>query len=788
MTELATPPPASPTGETRLASRLWAFLTFPWHRTLAGRCFVALLVVLAISMITTVIMVQGRVHKAFEDRFLTEVDGKVGYLVQRFEALDPGVSAAEIQDLADRYVAFGRLDLRGVRVIDEDGDLVAQAVAPGFEDTYGAIPSGRPDAPEIEQQGKVFAATTSIPGGNGLAILQTLWDPAPTLDIARTLLNWGRLRTGLTTLLILLAIPLVLHRLVTRPIAQVEYAMREVAGDRIDVGLPDTSIIELQRMNRTLTVFRENMLERLKLARRGAAAEARAAELQQDQLAESERRRVEREAARLAELEEAKALGDQERALIAKLTEVIERAGAGDYTVRMETDPDASEATMRISRLVNDLVEDMERGLLGVADTLGCLADGKISARMEGEYMGAFAVLQTSVNAAAERLDNALSEISERATDILGDSSDLSAAASELSIRTERTASAVAETTGALEAMVSSIAETARLAGTARENATRTEAEVLESDTVVADAIDAMEQIRVLSERITRTLAIIDDIAFQTNLLALNAGVEAARAGSAGRGFAVVASEVRALAGKVSEAAQQIGDLVHTSSERIEEGVGRVGRTGETLSSLGRRVREIGAQVEEIADAASTQSENADEMNEMMGEIDRATQQNAAMFEETTAANLSLKGAASRMLGVVADFGTSTDTDDRHWADAEGRADSASADAARRARKARDQGAMRNMQDHADRDAGRRPERGDRAETASVPDGDAAAPGGRKPVADPGHTSNGTRTGSSVNWTGASDEAARSTAFGPPRRSDARDRTDMDGDREAGAA
>jgi methyl-accepting chemotaxis protein len=149
---------------------------------------------------------------------------------------------------------------------------------------------------------------------------------------------------------------------------------------------------------------------------------------------------------------------------------------------------------------------------------------------------------------------------------------------------------------------------------------------------------------------------VIDEIAFQTNLLALNAGVEAARAGDAGRGFAVVASEVRALAQRSADAAREIKTLIATSTQHVEQGVDLVGRTGEALERIIAQVTQLEARVVDIALATQEQAIGVQQVNVAINEMDRVTQQNAALVEESTAAGMALAEEADVLAGLIRKF------------------------------------------------------------------------------------------------------------------------------------
>ena len=198
--------------------------------------------------------------------------------------------------------------------------------------------------------------------------------------------------------------------------------------------------------------------------------------------------------------------------------------------------------------------------------------------------------------------------------------------------------------------------EAAKGASEARSSVGQTQSEATEGGTVVREAVQAMDDIQRSATEIGKIVELIDGIAFQTNLLALNAGVEAARAGDAGKGFAVVANEVRALAQRSAGAANDITALIRSSAQQVERGVALVGRSGDAFDRIAGKVGEVAALVSDIAKVSERQSTGLGQVNGSIHEMDRMTQQNAAMVEQTNAAAQSLAGQAGQLHQLVDRF------------------------------------------------------------------------------------------------------------------------------------
>lgn len=289
---------------------------------------------------------------------------------------------------------------------------------------------------------------------------------------------------------------------------------------------------------------------------------------------------------------------------------------------------------------------------------LKALAERDLTFRMNYDLPAGYLKLQDNFNAALDQLAAAMNEIDSHASDIATGAKEISDATMEMSQRTERQAASLEETSAALEEVTSAVSKSAKNAKDASSVANDAQKDAHAGNTVSQKTMGAMQRIAKASGEIVQVISVMDEIAFQTNLLALNAGVEAARAGDAGKGFAVVAFEVRALAQRSAEAAKEIKGLISTSEKEVGGGVKLVDENGKALSNIVADIEKINGLMVEVAQSQKEQSTALGEINSAVSQMDQATQQNAAMVEQSSAASRLMADNARKLAELSSMFKT----------------------------------------------------------------------------------------------------------------------------------
>ncbi|MEL7299548.1 MAG: methyl-accepting chemotaxis protein [Pseudomonadota bacterium] len=360
-----------------------------------------------------------------------------------------------------------------------------------------------------------------------------------------------------------------------------------------------------------------------------------------------------------------------ERILEGGMTTVLDREGVPTRLLLIGQDITRDhEKLLAAEAAKRQLMDEQAKVMDSVSNALAALARGDLSERLSEPFAEGYDALRVDLNHALEMLSAAMRGVLENADAISAEAGEITNAAQDLSRRTENQAVTLEETAAALDVLTKNLALAAGETEQADAVVRRARDHAQKSGDVVSKAVEAMGQISDSSREISRIISVIDDIAFQTNLLALNAGVEAARAGDAGRGFAVVASEVRALAQRSADAAREITALISKSGGHVELGVEMVGEAGRALRAIVETIEDVSSNVSRIASSATEQSGSIAEINAAVTNLDRVTQQNAAMFEETTAASHALTTEAAQLRDAMAQFRVSKEREPSRTDDA----------------------------------------------------------------------------------------------------------------------
>ena len=284
------------------------------------------------------------------------------------------------------------------------------------------------------------------------------------------------------------------------------------------------------------------------------------------------------------------------------------------------------------------------------------IAGGDLSQSIRTEGRDEVADLLRALDEMQRGLGTLVAQVRDASGNIATASQEIATGNQDLSHRTEQTASNAQAAVSSLSEITATVQQTASSSQMANQLAASASTTATRGGSVVAQAVSSMHEISASSRKIGDIIGLIDSIAFQTNILALNAAVEAARAGEQGRGFAVVASEVRSLAQRSAAAASDIKVLIQSSVTAVDGGVRHVEDAGTAMKDIVSSVQRVGDIIGEITAAASEQSAGIGQVNQSVGEIDRMTQQNAALVEESAAAAESLREQAARLSKVVQQF------------------------------------------------------------------------------------------------------------------------------------
>jgi len=298
----------------------------------------------------------------------------------------------------------------------------------------------------------------------------------------------------------------------------------------------------------------------------------------------------------------------------------------------------------------------IDGGLKETRKHLRAIAGGDLTTALHPWGKDEAAELMLELRDMQSALIGMVSQVRKVGTEVVHSSSEIASGALDLSRRTEQAAANLEETAASMAQMTTTVRTATDLASEASAVARTNAGMAAKGGQVMSAIVAKMTAIHASSTKISEIISVIDGIAFQTNILALNAAVEAARAGEQGRGFAVVASEVRMLAKRSSDAAREIKVILGDSVQEIESGTGVVRAAGETIDEIVGTSEHVNHLLHDVASSAKEQHEGIEQIGQAVNELDKMTQQNAALVEQTAAAASAMRDQAVSLSDGMAKF------------------------------------------------------------------------------------------------------------------------------------
>jgi len=250
-------------------------------------------------------------------------------------------------------------------------------------------------------------------------------------------------------------------------------------------------------------------------------------------------------------------------------------------------------------------------------------------------------------------LSQAASDLSAGAEQVASAAGQVSSGSTSLAQGSSEQAASLEETSAAAEQINSMALKNAKNSRSAADLVGQSQQRFAETNQALAEMVQAMGDINASSEKISKIIKVIDEIAFQTNILALNAAVEAARAGEAGMGFAVVADEVRSLAQRCSQAAKDTTALIEESITKSNEGKVKVDHVAAGIQVITEQSGQVKTLVDEVHLGSEEQAKGIDQVAKAMTQMEQVTQSTAANAEESAAAAEELTAQSETLLDVV---------------------------------------------------------------------------------------------------------------------------------------
>jgi len=324
------------------------------------------------------------------------------------------------------------------------------------------------------------------------------------------------------------------------------------------------------------------------------------------------------------------------------------------------------EATKMEAAVFRPLIQEMQKASSDLvsrqrAMLAGHSAEAASGARLSVWLTALILLAAACVTAAAmwvmrgadRTLKRIAAEIADGARQVASAAAQVSSASQALAQGSSEQAASLEETSASTEELNSMTQKNAENASLAASETEKADQLLKETNEKLDQMIESMKEINSSSEKISRIIRVIDEIAFQTNILALNAAVEAARAGEAGMGFAVVADEVRNLAQRCAQAAKDTSDLIEESIVRSNEGKLRLDEVAACIARVFENASRIRVLSSEVHMGSQEQARGIEQIARAVAQMQQVTQSTAASAEESASAGEEMSAQAQQLQAAV---------------------------------------------------------------------------------------------------------------------------------------